>query len=120
MAKEICDALVIDDNYHSDLESYVNQEFGSKEEIEALPDDYKLVAYECESKPIVVFSAEWITERINEEKFSEDQADEEYENITKALNEFVDFEKLNAKVPRLNYPTKHQVIFTKEDLINAF
>jgi len=120
MENNKCEALVIYDNYYSDLEEYVNCEFANKEEIQALPDDYKLVAYECEEKPLQVFSPSWIAERINEEKFSEERAEYEWDEVIKALEASIDFEKLNSMVPKLNYPTKHQQVLTKQDLLDAF
>lgn len=121
MENNNCEALIINDNYYQDLETYVNCEFGSIEEIEATNDeDYPIVAFTCETKPLQVFTPDWIAKRISDDKFSEDGIDREYELIIEALKKCIDFEKLNSMMPKMNYGTKNSINLSKQDLINSF
>lgn len=109
------EAFFINEDYYEDILQYAEQ----VGEIEDLPDDWSVEATCCEYQPIQVFSADWIAQMINEERFSEDQSETEYVKIINALNECVDFEKLNSLTPRLNYSTRQRYLICKQDLIDA-
>ncbi len=87
--KTINEAFHIDEDYYSDMDSYVST--FDEEEIKELDDDWAVEAYSCESQPIHVFTPEKIMDTINEERFSENGAEEEYDKIIKILNENIDF-----------------------------
>ena len=90
-----------------------------EEEIPNYPDDYSIEVSECELKPIWDFSAENIAENVDNDRFSEDGNEEEYDKILKALNECVDFGKLNKSLPMMWYGTKKKFKFTKADMMDA-
>lgn len=87
-------------------------------EIHELPDDYKLECFKSELSPLVEFDAQWIAERIDEERFSDDNCDGEFTKIVKALNECIDFEKLNSMIPKMYYETRMKFYITKQELLN--
>ena len=112
-----CEAIFIDDNYYSDLETYADSI--GRSEIESYPNDYKVTAFTCETLPLQIFSAEWIAGRINEENFSEEGFEDEYEKVLKALNECVDFNRLNSMMPLMNYESTEKWVITKKELLDA-
>lgn len=75
-----------------------------------------LVCFKGERDKVVTLSADWIIERIDEERFSEDgdEADKIY-NILKEI----DFTSINAKIPELYYETRMKFTITIEDLKEA-
>lgn len=113
--KTINEAFHIDEDYYCDMDQFVCT--FDEQEIRDLDDDWAVEAYECESQPIHIFTPESIINTINEERYSESGAEEEYEKIIKALKEAVDFEKLNSLVPSLNYGTCKKFLITKHDLL---
>ena len=107
------------DNFYSELSECCDYNDWDKEEIESFPDDFKLEV-ECSIlEPIVTIDAEWITERIDEERFSEERCNDEVSKIMKILNENIDFEKINSLIPNLYYGNKKKHYFTKDDLLEA-
>lgn len=108
-------------NYHfySELSECCDYNDWDRGEIESFPDDFKLEVELSELAPIVQIDAEWITERISEDRFSEDRCDDEVSKIMKILNENIDFEKINALIPKLYYGNRKKHYFTKADLLEA-
>ena len=87
------------------------------EDINNLPDDYKLECDESILEPVVVLSADWILDRINERRFPEDD-DELCLKIRKSISDNIDFEKLNSSIPMLYYGTRKKFVVTKQDLVD--
>lgn len=113
--KIVNEAFHIDEDYYADMDSFVCT--FDEQEINDLDDDWAVEAYECESQPIHVFTPENIIQTINEERFSENNAEDEYERIIKILSDNIDFEKLNSLIPHLNYGTRKKFLITKHDLL---
>ena len=107
------------DNFYSELSECCDYNDWDKEEIESYPDDFKLEVECSELSPIVEINAEWITEKIDEERFSEYRCDDEVSKIMKILNENIDFEKINRLIPKLYYGNRKKHYFTKADLLEA-
>jgi hypothetical protein len=84
-----------------------------------LPDDSTLVVYESDYEPIQELSADFIAQRINEERFSEENCDKEFIEIVNILNNNIDFEKINSLMPKLHYSTIKKHTFTKSDMLDA-
>ena len=84
-----------------------------EESIESMPDFYKCKKAQLE--PLVVIDAEWILERIDEERFSENNNEKEYDKIKEALS-IIDFSKVNEKIPKLWYESYEKFEITKADL----
>ena len=110
--------IYINDEFYGELDDFI--EFLEEEQdIEDLDDDYSVIAFETELRPIVTFTPDWITDRIDDEEFSENGQDMEIEKIQKALSECVDFKRLNSMIPKLHYPFGNRIIITKADLLAA-
>ena len=112
----INESFFIDDEFYDDIYHYAESMDG---EIEDLEDDWAIQVTACELQPLVTLTPDWIVERICEERFSEDNSDQEYEKIIKALKQCIDFDKLNSLMPKLNYATREKYFITKTDLLEA-
>jgi len=104
----------IDDRFFSeiqDIAEYLEYEFLVEQ-----ADDFQVEAHECDLQFIVQLDGYIIAETaIEEERLSEDG--DEKEDIAKILNDNIDFDKINALMPKLWYPSDRKVIFTKAELI---
>lgn len=104
----------IDESFYSELEDFLEEMEWDEELAKALPDDWSIVATESYLEPMFVLSAHWITERIDEERFPESET-EEYK-LANALS-LIDYEKVNALIPKLYYGTGKKFTITKNDLL---
>ena len=108
----------IDDKFYDEISDISEDLFETEEEVLNLPEDYKLEVFTTELKPIVVFNARMILDRcVDENSFSEDYADREDLKIFEALNQCIDFEKLNSMIPKL-YWTDKKIFLTKKDFVD--
>jgi len=93
---------------------------GEEEQVRELEED---AVFECKGsklEPIINFSSQWITERIDDDRFSENNSDNEYEKITKILDKNIDFKKITDLLPKLYYENhKDKFTITKQDLLDA-
>lgn len=89
--------------------------------IEYLKDIYPegITANICELKPLIVYDLDDILNIAEDSEWPED-SDSTYEALKKAIINNIDFEKLNAAVPKLWYPTKEVQSFSLEELIEAY
>ena len=107
------------DNFYTDLESFIHENFEDESEISELEEDKLFLCRSGKLEPIVELSAEWIINRIDEERFSENNSDKELDKIAKALSE-LDYAKINASMPKLYYEDYRDAFtITKQDLLNA-
>ena len=109
-----------DRDFYTDLEDFIDRVFnGEKEQIEDLEDD---VIFNCKGsklEPILSLSAEWIAERIDDDRFSENNNENEVEKIMKVLSGNIDFDKINTLFPELYYENyKDKFTITKQDLLD--
>lgn len=104
----------IDDNFFSevqDISEHLEYEFLVEQ-----TDDFTVEAYECDLQFIVQLNGNCISESaIDEKRLSEDG--DEVEDIAKILNDNIDFDKINALMPKLWYSSNRKIIFTKAELI---
>ena len=110
-----------DGEFYTDLEDFIYKVFdGEEEQVRELEED---AVFECKGsklEPIIDFSTQWITERIDDDRFSENNSDDEYEKITKVLDENIDFKKITDLLPKLYYENyKDKFTITKQDLLDA-
>jgi len=106
------------ENYYSEISDISEDLFETEEEIHELPDDYRLEVFTTILKPIVVFDPRMILDKcVDEDMFSEENADREDLKIHEALKECIDFEKLNSMIPKLYYPDK-KIFLTKKDFVD--
>lgn len=110
----------IEDEFYTDIESYLIAKDLELEDIQKLPDDYKLAISDCDLEPMFQLNASTLSEILcgnYEERFSEDSP--EADTIEKALSECIDFEKLNALIPQLWYINGKEAELTKQELLDA-
>ena len=110
-----------DGEFYTDLEDFIYKVFdGEEEQVRELEED---AVFECKGsklEPIIDFSTQWITERIDDDRFSENNVDSEIDEIEKVLNGNIDFEKINALIPKLYFvDRRNKLTITKQDLLDA-
>lgn len=103
------------DEYYSELSDLMDALDLDEDNVHDLPDDYVLNCKECDLEPIIELSANWICEHISEERFSEEGI--EADKLYKILAENIDYEKVNALIPKLYYESRKKFTITKNDLI---
>ena len=110
-----------DGKFYTDIEDFIYKVFdGDEERIRELEED---AVFECKGsklEPIIDFSSQWITDRIDDDRFSENNSGTENEKITKVLDENIDFKKITDLLPKLYYENyKDKFTITKQDLLDA-
>lgn len=89
-----------------------------KEDLEGMPDDYTLEAYECKLESMQQVDAYTFIDCIDEERFSEDKKEEDA--LIEIFNKYINFELINREIPKLWYPTKVKMIWTKQELLSLY
>lgn len=108
-----------DEEFYSDIENLMSDlDLNTIEDVQNLEDDYSLECTKSIIEPIFTLSAQWILERIDEERFSE--SGNELDSLEKTITENIDFDKVNSLIPKLCYETKEKFQITKQDLLNEF
>ena len=110
----------VDDIFYTDLSELCEYQCWEKSEIELYSDDYRLEVRPAVLEPIVKFNALDITERIEDDRFSENGIDNEIKKIAKILDDNIDFDRINSQIPKLYYSTYKKHHFTKQDLLEVF
>ncbi len=104
----------IDDRFFTEIQDIA--EHIGYEELVGQTEDFTVEAYECDLQFIAQLDGDCIAESaIDDERLSEDG--DEREDIAKILNDNIDFDKINALMPKLWYPSNRKVSFTKAELI---
>lgn len=104
------------DKFYSDLGELMDDlDYYEEEDVLKLPDDYSLDCNVSRLEPIVTLSGDWIAERVDEERFTEDG--DEIEKISKVLSTNIDFEKVNFLIPKLYYESREKFKITKADML---
>lgn len=101
------------DRFYSDLGELMDN-FDINEECDNIPDDWSIECKESDLEPIFRLSPDWILERIDEERLTEDG--NELDKIEKVL-QTIDYETINSKIPSLYYESRRRFTITKADLI---
>ena len=110
-----------DGEFYTDLEDFIYKVFdGEEEQVKELEDDTIFNCKGSELEPIIDFSSQWVTDRIDDDRFSENNIDAEYEKITKILDDSIDFQKIINLLPKLYYENYNdKFTITKQDLLDA-
>lgn len=106
--------FVIDDKFYRDFEELI-YDISEEDDLSDLEENWAIEAYECELEPVFKLCANWICDRINEERFNEDG--EPYDKIYEILSKEIDFEKINEQIPKYWYPGRNKFTITKKDLL---
>lgn len=104
----------IDDNFFDEIQD-IAEHFGYEFLIQQ-PVDFTMEAYECDLEFIIQLDGESISECIDDERLSEDG--DEKEDVAKMLDANIDFDKINALMPKLWYPSNRKIVLTRDELIN--
>lgn len=114
----------IEDKFYSDIEDYLSDNDLQREDIEKLPDDYKLVVMGTREEPVLTLTLQWMSDAVTDkaesydDRFPEDSEDV-FQRISNAVRQSVDIDKLNTLMPRLWYPDDSEFEITKQDLLDA-
>ena len=107
-------------DFYTDLEDFIEKVFDDESEIADLDNDKLYLCKGSKLEPILSLSAEWIAERIDDDRFSENNSDGEIEEISEILESNIDYEKINSLMPKLYYENyKDKFTITKQDLLDA-
>jgi len=107
----------IEENFMHDIGCLLTHCDIEEEDVKDLPDDWDIEVQEAIYEPMFKLDVYKIQEMLfnnNEERYSEEGNEDT--KIIKALNECIDFEKLNSMIPILWYGGKTKKI-TKADLL---
>lgn len=109
--------FIYDEEFYHELEDLImSREWD--EDIDELPDDFKIEIELTTLEPIVRIDAEWVAERIDIERFSDNNEDREFEKVCEVLDQNIDFEKVTSLLPKLHYGNRKKETITKQDIIN--
>ena len=111
----------LDGEFYDGLEDVIEQyEWSNYSEI---PDDFNEVCYESVERPIGKFDLEDLSVYIDEcceENIPENHEDWYYEKIKTAVEQSIDFKKLNELLPTSYVKSNVKFILTKEDFEQFF
>lgn len=108
------------DDFFRDIEDYCGFHELEKEIVEKYPDDWQKEVLFTFEEPIEKLCADWIAEKFDDGRFSEDNFHDEYDEVVKVLNENIDFKKINDLLPRMYYPNGKKGLLTKKVLMEYF
>ncbi len=103
------------DNFYRDFDSLIEY-LEEDETIEELEDDWKIDIQLTDEEPIIQFDTQMLLELVQEDRMSEEG--NELGKLRKVLEKYkIDFDKINAEVPKLHYVNSTKVQITKKDLL---
>lgn len=102
-----------EDEFYADLEDLMIA-FEFDEDLANVPDDWSVTCMYGVLEPVFQLSPEWIVDRVDEERFSEDG--DERERLYKVLGDKINYDDINAAIPKLWYPKGDKFTITKKDL----
>ena len=113
--------LFLDGEFYDGLEDVINlYEWDSYSDI---PDDFNEVCYESVETSIGKFNLEDLANYVEEccmELIPENHVDYYYEEIKQAIEQSIDFKKLNELLPKSYVESGDKFILTKEDFKQYF
>ena len=103
------------DEFYDDIGSLMDAQ-DIDETMDGIDDQWEIECREGQLEPIVTLSVEWIMDRINPDRYTEDG--DECHDIADLLEQYVNYEEINTQMPKLWYPTRKKFTITKQDLID--
>lgn len=99
--------FVVVDRFYSEIEDLIEDilDWEAIDDISELPEDYELEIWECFPEPIVKLSLSLILDRIDDERFPEDN-ERIGDQLINAIKSGIDFDKINTQIPVLYYPQR--------------
>ena len=110
------EAFFYDGQFYPDVETMLEDLGWSEGHVNMLPDDYIMEIKEASLEPIVELSVDWILDRIDEERWSEDG--DEWNKVHKIL-EAIPYATINALIPKMYYESNKNGVLNKEALLHA-
>jgi hypothetical protein len=99
--------------YYTDL-GHLMDSLNIDEDCSNISDDWQIECRESVLEPMFTLSANWILERVDEERFSENGS--EQKKLSDALME-IPYEAVNQLIPKMYYETRKKFIIRKKHLI---
>lgn len=110
-----------DDEFYSDISALIDVYWSTdKEHVATLPDSYTMQCTFGELQPIFEFTPDNMAEMVNQERFSDTDSDNEFRVIRDVVCFNIDFDKVNALIPKLWYPVGSKFTISKQDLLASF
>lgn len=101
--------------FYRDLDNLIDS---LTEEVQDLPNDWEIECNGSILEPIITLCSDWIVERIDDDRFSEDNVDSEYEKIKSAISKNINFDFVNSLIPEVYYMDRNvKFKITKKDLL---
>lgn len=117
----IMENFFIDGEFYRSIEDYLIDCDLEIDDIKSLADTHVIIAEQSILEKMFVLRPGDLCEILSsqyEERGTENG--DEWDSIDKAINSNVDFEKINAAIPEMYYPSKKYFNITKADLLAAF
>ncbi len=105
------------EKFYESIEDLMEDLEIDEENIEDAPNFFQ--CYESSLEPIFQLSTDWILDRVDEERFSEDDSENGDYNKLKKLLDTLDFQEINSKIPKLYYQSYKKFEITKVELYEA-
>lgn len=107
--------FIYEDNFYRDLGELMDNLEIEDEQVASLADDWSVEVREARIEPLLELSVDWIMERIDEERFSEEgNESDKVENALKLIN----FEAVNKAMPKMWYESVNKFEIKKKDLLD--
>jgi len=90
------------------------------EEINNFEDGWECEIQMCSQQTIETIDGDYIADRIDDDRFSEDNDIDEKEQIAKILNDYIDWKSINAMLPKLWYANGKIQKMTKQKLLELW
>lgn len=105
-----------DNEYCDSIEDLIYKIVDDADEIYELDDDFEIKCYEAKAEKMEEFDEYWILERMEEDRFPED--DRLVDKLLKLFKDNINFDKINEAMPEVWYETGKSFFITKQDLID--
>jgi|ERR1035437_7439559 hypothetical protein len=103
-------------NFYYDLDSVINDlEEEQGDAVEDFPDDFTIEIGITEAEPVFKLDSQFIIDHIDEERLDEDG--DILNTIRKIIDEHINFDLVNSKIPELHYE-QGKMTLTKQDLLD--
>ena len=104
-------------NFYPELLLLCDDNEWDEDFLNSQPDDFEITVEGSQLEVFFDFSVAFITENIDEERMSE--SENEMDQTEQVLKDNIDFERINALLPKLYYADGSKYIITKKDLLEA-
>jgi hypothetical protein len=107
--------FIYGDGFYHDLGDLMVELEIEDGQVASLADDWSVTVREAKTEPLLELSVDWIMDRIDAERFSENG--NESDKVESALK-LIDFEAVNKAMPKMWYETVNKFEIKKKDLLD--